>query len=415
MGQDCAVGGERQVSQAVMPGVELCVFRPDQARIVRKMLAHDGHIAVAMMGRRWGKTILGGTLALSGMFAGWNVAWVAPSFPQARTLWRWVLDATRDMHSHMHISRAERSIRVGAGQITIYSALADTTIRGNAFDLVVVDEAARVPEEVWSATIVPTLADRKGRALLISTPKGKNWFWREWMRGVQGDPSYSAWKAPSNANPIPSIQEAYRQARERLPARIFAQEWDAEPVDDAGGVFVGVRQRVKQLERAGDVILACDLGRDEDYTAVAVFDVAQQAVLRVERWRGLPYTETTSRIARLAREVDARAVAVEANAMGAAVADYLEQVGVPVERVMTTRVSKQRIIEQLSAAIERGEVVLPPDDYVLTELENYTARRRADGGYEYSAPAGLHDDCVMAIAWAYECGRRASGAMVEVW
>lgn len=389
-------------------------LRRDQRQIALRLF-EKGHIAVVMMGRRWGKTTLGGFVSVTGLVAGWRVAWVAPSFPQSRTLWRWVLEKTKPIHSMAEISRADRSIRFGKGELVVYSALAETTIRGNAFDLVVVDEAARVPEDVWQATIVPTLADRKGRALLISTPKGKNWFWREWMRGMQGEPSYSAWKAPSSANPMPSIQEAYEMARKMLPARIFAQEWDAEPVDDAGGVFVGVRQRAQKLERAGDVILACDLGRDEDYTAVAVFDVAQQAVLRVERWRGLPYTETTARIARLARELDAREVAVETNAMGAAVADYLERMGVPVERVTTTRATKEYIIEQLAAAIEKGEIVLPVDDYVLTELENFRANRRRDGGYDYSAPAGLHDDCVMAIAWAYDRGRGVGGRVVEVW
>lgn len=392
--------------------MRLTKLRHDQARIALDLITQH-RISVVMMGRRWGKTVLGSTLAVLYALSGHRVAWVAPTFPQARTLWRALLDVL-DQPGAV-VRKSERAITVGRGEIIVYSAEAETTMRGNAFDLVVVDEAARIPEHVWSATLLPTLADREGRALLVSTPKGRNWFWREWMRAREGDQMYAAWQAPTCANPIPAIQEAYRQARERLPARIFSQEWDAQAIDDAGGVFVGARECSRDVERAGEVILACDLGRDEDYTAVAAFDTAQQAVLFVRRWRGLPYTATTQRIAQIAREVDAREVAVESNGMGAAVADYLDREGVPVARVTTTRSSKQRIIERLAAAIERREITLPRDDYALTELENYSSHRRADGSYEYSAPAGLHDDCVMAIAWAFERGAESSGRAVEVW
>lgn len=118
-------------------------LRRDQRQIALRLF-EKGHIAVVMMGRRWGKTTLGGFVSVTGLVAGWRVAWVAPSFPQSRTLWRWVLEKTKPIHGMAEISRADRSIRFGKGELVVYSALAETTIRGNAFDLVVVDEAARV-------------------------------------------------------------------------------------------------------------------------------------------------------------------------------------------------------------------------------------------------------------------------------
>ncbi|MDW8293628.1 MAG: terminase family protein [Anaerolineae bacterium] len=368
---------------------------------------------VVMCGRRWGKTTLGGVALIAFALAGAECAWVAPSFPQSRTLWRWMLRVLEGKH-YTRVSKVDRRIEIqGGGSITIYSAEAETTIRGSAFDFVVVDEAAYIPEQVWEATLIPTLADRRGRAMIIGTPKGRNWFWREWMRGKQNEPGYHAYQASTRDNPNPNIQAAYQRAKELLPARIFAQEWDAIPVDDAGGVFIGARQCARSVERKGEVVLGVDLGRDEDYTAVAVFDTHQQAFLQVERWRGTPYTYTAERVENIARKHDPVAIVVETNAMGAAVADLLEARGLPVSRHTTTRASKQQIIERLAAAIEREEVTLPPDDYVLTEFEAFTARRRADGGYDYSAPAGLHDDCVMACAIAYAHGQRTD-KIVEV-
>lgn len=392
--------------------LRLPILRNDQFSLLQRIVP-EAQTVVVMCGRRWGKTTLGGAALVLSALAGMQCAWIAPSFPQSRTLWRWVLGVL-ELKPGVKVSKVDRRIEIlSGGSITIYSAEAETTIRGNHFDFVAVDEAAYVPEQIWLATLMPTLADTRGRAMLIGTPKGKNWFWREWIRGKQNEEGYHSYNASTRDNPSPSIQAAYQRAKELLPSRVFAQEWDAIPVDDSGGVFVGVRQLARSIKRTGDLILGVDLGRDEDYTAVAVFDTNQQAFLQVERWRGVPYTHTVDRIVNMAKKVDAREVAVEVNAMGAAVADLLEVRGVPVIRHVTTRSSKQHAIERLAAAIERGEVVLPEDDYVLTEFESFSARRRADGSYEYSAPVGLHDDCVMACAIAFWHGQRV-GTLVEV-
>jgi len=174
--------------------------------------------------------------------------------------------------------------------------------------------------------------------------------------------------------------------------------------------------RVRAVDPRGPFALGVDIGRDEDYTAVAVFDIAQSAILRVERWRHEDYTRTVQRIANLARDCQAVEVVVEQNAAGAPVVDYLASQNVAVLGVTTTAATKRAIIERLSWAIERGEIALPDDDYVLTELEQYAQRRRSDGTYEYSAPPGLHDDCVMAIAWVYSRAAGRSGAIADaIW
>lgn len=354
---------------------------------------------ILAMGRRWGKTILGGSVALACSAKGASVAWVAPTYRNSRPLWRFVEGLVSPLSPNVKILRAEKMVIFpNGGRISIYSADSPDSIRGEAFDLVVIDEAARVAEHVWTDAIAPTLADRSGRAFLISTPAGKNWFWRAFV-SADGN-SVAAFRAPSCDNPNPNIQRAYELAKMSVPARTFAQEWDAQFVDDAGGVFANVRACARDVVPSNNIIIACDIGRDEDYTAVAIADTQNNAIIAVRRWRGMPYTETVRRISAIAREFHAREIVVESNAMGAPIADYLAAEDLPVSAVSTTRASKQAIIERLAAMLERKEIALPRDDYVLTELENYTAQRRADGTYAYSAPHGLHDDCVMAIAWA---------------
>lgn len=170
---------------------------------------------------------------------GGRIAWVAPSYRNSRPMWRMAEQMTRPVSSHVTVRRAERTVDFpGGGSLGVYSADNPTSILGESFDLVVVDEAARVPEDTWTETIMPTLADRNGRAMLISTPKGKNWFWREYQRGVAREPGYASFTAPSSDNPNPNIRAAAEQARMRVSDRIYRQEWLAEFVEELGVTFM---------------------------------------------------------------------------------------------------------------------------------------------------------------------------------
>ncbi|KKL56033.1 hypothetical protein LCGC14_2249430, partial [marine sediment metagenome] len=54
---------------------------------------------------------------------------------------------------------------------------------GEGLDLLILDEAAQVALAIWDTYLEPTLADRKGRALFITTPRGYNWIYDLWMEG----------------------------------------------------------------------------------------------------------------------------------------------------------------------------------------------------------------------------------------
>ena len=46
------------------------------------------------MGRRWGKTVLGGTVCGNALAQHGRVAWIAPTYKNTRPMWRWLLLAT---------------------------------------------------------------------------------------------------------------------------------------------------------------------------------------------------------------------------------------------------------------------------------------------------------------------------------
>lgn len=193
------------------------------------------------MGRRWGKTVLGGALALATAASGGRVAWIVPSYKNGRPLWRWAETTVGPLKRarKVHTNRTERTIEFAetGGFVAIYSMDNEDSIRGEWFNLVIVDEAAMIAETAWTDAIMPTLADANGDAVLISTPKGRNWFWREFERGRRMDAEAASFHAPSSANPSPQIQRAARLAKERVPERAYRQEWDAEFVDDATAAY----------------------------------------------------------------------------------------------------------------------------------------------------------------------------------
>lgn len=386
-------------------------LRQDQAAIV-KALATSNTVIVAC-GRRWGKTLMAGTLALHRAVAGGAVAWVVPTYRNARSPWRFA-----EMHvgSFGELKRSERIVNLGTGRLSIYTADNDVGMRGEAFDLVVVDEAAMIREETYTDVILPTLADRNGRILLISTPKGRNWFWREWQRGKQGEANYTSFQAPTSANPIRSIQQAAAQARERVSDRTYRQEWLAEFVEDGGGVFRGVRAAATvepgttKPDATHQYVIGADWGRSNDYTVFTVLDATTRQVVAVDRSNQVEYETQRGRLRTLVDRWKAAVVVAESNAMGQPIIETLSRERIPVRPFTTTNASKAAIIDALALALERGELALLNYEPLIGEMEAFEVDRTPSGLTRYGAPHGMHDDCVMSLALAYSAVGRVNSA-----
>lgn len=111
---------------------------------------------------------------------------------------------------------------------------------GEGLDLVVLAEAARLKERTWHQYIRPALADRQGRALFSSTPRGFNWFHEFYLKGQDlGNPDHAWWQSwtiPSRENPILPAEEIEEAKRNSSP-EAFAQEWEAKFIAYGGLVF----------------------------------------------------------------------------------------------------------------------------------------------------------------------------------
>jgi hypothetical protein len=382
-------------------------LRPDQWAIA----AHPAKTKAIAMGRRWGKTVMAGAISLAAASDGGRVAWVVPTYKNARPVWRWVEAAVGPLLRDKVVAanRTERSVEFSAtgGFLGVYSADNDVGLRGEAFHLAVLEEAARISESTWTEVVMPTLADYGGDALLISTPMGRNWFWREWELGrALMNADQAAFTAPTSANPMPTIKKAYAQARERVPEHVFRQEWDAEFLEDAGGVFRKVREAATATPQAEaqpghQYVFGVDWGKLTDFTVVSVIDATTRELVAQDRFNQIDYTIQKGRLQALSERFRPTAIYAEQNAMGVPLIEDLQRLNLPVYPFLTTNASKATAIDALALAFERGELRILNNPDLLNELLAYQAERLPSGTLRYSAPEGMHDDTVMALALAW--------------
>lgn len=360
------------------------------------------------MGRRWGKSHMAGVYALTAADLGGAVAWVAPTYKNARAPWRFTESLVAPAAARLRINRSEHVMEFpSGGRMSVYSADNDVALRGESFDLVIVDEAAQIREETYTDVLLPTLADRDGRILLISTPKGRNWFWREWMRGLSDGQQVASWTAPSSANPMPTIQAAARLARGRVPERTYRQEWLAEFVED-GTFFPNVTACATATAQPSGVpgrqyAIGVDWARAAggDYTVFAVIDVRAAALVHLQRFAGVDYNTQRSRLRTLHFGFNRAPILAEYNSMGGPQVEALQADGLPVRGFTTTAGSKHELISALELAFDQQQIAILNDPVLIAELQAYEKHERA--GYpSYSAPEGQHDDTVIALALAWE-------------
>jgi len=390
-----------------MPDKATYLPHPAQVAIHR---ARDKRFRVVCTGRRFGKTYcLAGELLDWGRLQGGEYGWVAPTYNVADR----GIEAFRSIgQAFVHVggrapSRIEFQVAgVPPTKIWFLSADNPDSIRGFGFQGLVIDEAASIPVDVWHYVLRPTIAQTLGWAVFVSTPKGRNWFYDLFTRGM--DPTetdYASFTFPSNASPFFPAKE-WEEARRTLPEDVFRQEYMAEFMEDSAGVFRGIdaclipEQQVPSGSDVRQVVVGCDIAKHTDWTVLIAMDAATGKCFAMERFNQLDWPIQKERIVAFARKWRGRVI-LDATGIGDPIYDDLKRVLSDIEPFKLTPGSKTELVQRLIVAIEQRQVGWPVMWQVLTsEMKRYEYDIRATGGISYSAPSGYHDDCVMALALA---------------
>jgi phage terminase large subunit-like protein len=335
--------------------------------------------------------------------AGGRAWWISPTYKMSEVGWRPIRKSGAALG--VQIKKVDREIIFpGGGTVAVRSADNPDSLRGDGLDFAVLDECAFMQKEAWTEALRPALSDRLGRALFISTPKARNWFWEHYQKGISGEEGWASFTFPTSANPyiLPSEIEA---ARRDLPEMIFRQEYLAEFINQDGSVFRRV-QEAAVLEPSNPTpgrqyIAGVDVASSVDYTVVTILDSETKDMVYLDRFNRVDYPVLIDRLAALYQKWDLFSMVIEANSIGRPVIDHMLERGLGVIPFTTTSATKQKIIQDLQSAFEHGTIRIINNPILVGELLSYESKRNNSGSFSYSAPEGMHDDTVMSLAIAW--------------
>lgn len=328
--------------------------------------------------------------------AGRNYWWVAPIYPQAKIAYRRL---KRGLPAQVFTpNENELTLTLSNGAVIWFKgADRPDSLYGEDVYAAVIDEASRCKDEAWHA-VRSTLTQTRGPLRIIGNVKGrKNWAYQMARKAEAGEPGMryakiTAWDAVE-AGVLD--QQEIEDARRDLPDDVFKELYLAEASDDGGNPFGldAIRACIAPLSDGRPTAWGWDLAKSVDWTVGIALD-ADGSTCRFSRWQS-PWEETTDRIV---TETGNTKAAVDSTGVGDPIVERLKKGRPNYEGYHFTAPSKQRLMEGLAVAIQRRELTVP-DGPIVNELEVFEYEYTRTG-VRYSAPEGLHDDCVCALGLA---------------
>lgn len=370
---------------------------------------------VLACGVRWGKTKAAAMEAVAAALEpkDRSIGWiVAPTYDLADRVFREIQVVTLEKLRHRVITMKEHERRLvlrnmsgGTSEIRAKTADNPVSLLGEGLDFVIVDEAARLKPGIWENHITQRLIDKQGWALLISTPRGKSYFYNLYLLGQGRDPDYESWNHPSWNNPYLD-RDVIEAERSRLPQRSFDQEFGGAFVEGAGQVFRYVAEAATGSfsSHQPDYAYAAglDLARVEDYTVLSVIR-GDGHVAFIDRFNRIDWSLQVERIYTVLHRYHDCPVLVDSTGIGDPVLEALRLGGCQAMGFPFTNRSKTGLVNNLAMLLEERRLTLPKREVfptLIDELEAYEFTVSEQGTVRSGAPSGQHDDCVLSLALA---------------
>ncbi len=331
---------------------------------------------------------------------GQSVWWVAPVYQQAEIAFRRMRNQVTD-RNFFETNETKLLLTLPTGsRIEFKSGEKPDNLYGDDVYAAVIDEASRMREECWYA-MRSTLTHTEGKCKLIGNVKGKkNWFYKLGEKARQGEDQYRYFKITAYDAVKEGILklEEVEQAKKDLPKAVFDELYLAEPADDKTNPFGidNIRRCYAPLSRNQVVAWGVDLAKYQDYTVIVGLDANNQCTY-IDRFQN-DWATTQSKIITLIGNMPSF---IDSTGVGDPIVEQIQRVCQRVKGFKFTSQSKQQLIEGLVLAVQQRSVFFP-NEPIGSEMENFEFEYTRTG-VRYSAPSGLHDDCVMALALALDC------------
>jgi hypothetical protein len=369
---------------------------------------------VVAAGRRCGKSRLSAvTLLIEALNCpeGSAVMYIAPTLGQARTImWDLLNDLGRPVIKSSHVNNLEITL-INGRKILVRGADNPDSLRGVSLTYVVLDECAFIKEDTWQKIIRASLSDKKGRALFISTPSGRNWFYDLFHLGQEEqDEEWQSWHFTTQDNETIDPKEI-EAAKRTLSSFAFKQEY-LSSFDTAGSdLFKEEWLKYKDEPQYGDYVIAIDLAGFEDVaknagaskkrldesaiTVCKILDNGDWWVKKIDHGRW-DIRMTASKILMAIRDYRPVAVGIERGALKNAVLPYLNDL-MRKNNVYShihdlthgNRKKADRVVWALQGRMEHGRVSFNVDED-WREFEDQLLMFPS---------TGVHDDLVDSLAY----------------
>lgn len=334
-----------------------------------------------------------------------RVWWIAPTIGQAKI----AFDRMKVQITDRSIFTANETLRtitlVTGGIIEFKTAEKPDNLYGDDVYASVFDEFTRARESAWFA-LRSTLTATGGKCKFIGNVKGKkNWGHKLAMKAKAGEENFEYFKitAYDAANEgmrtkdgRPFIDEI-ESAKKELPEAVFNELYLAIPNDDASNPFGNdyIKRVIKDYQFEESACFGIDLAKSYDY-AVIVGLSKNGKISMMDRWQ----SDWGSTKRRIIEKIGNKPTLIDSTGVGDPIVEEIQTGRSNIEGLKFSSTSKQQLMEGLALAIQNQEIMIHPSmTTLIDELEAFEFVYTRTG-VKYSAPEGMHDDCVCALALA---------------
>jgi len=381
-----------------------------------KLLRDNSPRIVSCMGRQTGKTT---TIAVKALhFAYMNprtiTLIVSPSLRQSMILFDRVvaLIYNNEWLPTSVVRKTRTVIQLDTESQIIALPCSENLLRGYTAHLLIIDEAAFIPENTLTNILFPMLATTSGTLILLSTPWGKShFFYRAFM-----DPDFSVHRVKSSECPIIK-QDFLRKQRQLVTKEAYAMEYEAEFQEATMSYFSQdlIRSCIDpslELEydlenvtpKRGDHYAGVDIGKLRDHSVVAVVkqekDVLKLVFLK-EFPLETPYSHIIGFIVKADRKFGFTKILIDRSGAGEAVIEEIVAQGLTsTESKSFTMQSKAEMLAYLRIKMEQGTFKMPYSHRLCQQINSQQYEYTKTGQLKFWHSPNIHDDQLWALALA---------------
>ena len=330
------------------------------------------------------------------------------------------------------------NIELENGSKILASATSGSAVRGSSFNIIFLDEFAHVPSNIaeqFFTSVYPTISSGEStKVLIVSTPLGMNMFYKMWADALEKRNNYVPVEV--HWSEVPGRDEKWKQETIKNTSEVqFTQEFECEFIGSTHTLISATKLRTMVFKtpvfskNGLDVYeepiknaLYCMIvdtaqGKDQDYSAISIFDISQIPYRQVAKYRSnkispMLYPDI---IFHIGKKYNMSWVLLEVNDVGSQVAETLhydleyeniivssmkgragQQIGGGFAKniqlgIRTSKQLKRIGCSALKEMIESDKLIISDFD-TISELTTFAVKNNS-----YEAEEGSNDDLAMTL------------------